>query len=244
MKSKAFSAILAAACALCAAACAAFAGCSLLHDHSDPKSVKIDGKTYVTGFYENLWTDGIPYLREEPADYESKTHQWWKLRDTPFDMYCAEHKEALIWQPAVYCLEGQYDKAKAYYKDPQNYDYYIGIYLDDDNHVKADGDRRLLEEVVSAAMQFEQTALRGGVFDPYRDKKVTYGVAWLEWQRPTVYRVSRDGLFTTIHLELAIYDGKLLIPHTGGESESAFYDLFPEEAGSYVIELFYKYGII
>ena len=225
---------------------AVISGCSLLPKYRDPKSMDIDGKTYVTGFYKNLWTNGIPYREDETADFESRYHHWWKVEGTPFDLYCAENKEALIWAPAVYCAEEQFDAAKAYYESAVNYDYYIGIYLEDDEHVEVqDGNRQLLERAVSTIMQFEDEKFVGGLFDPYKDYKVEYDVEFLDWLRPTAYRVSKDGLFTTIHLELAIYNDRLYIPGATTEDNlSSFYDIFDDETSDYITSLFKQYNFL
>ena len=77
--------------------------CSFLPKYSDPESIDIDGETYMTGFYENLWVEGIVFSEDDIPNFETKYHIWWKVENAPFDMYCAQNKEALWWNPAIYC---------------------------------------------------------------------------------------------------------------------------------------------
>lgn len=91
--------------------------CSILPKYSDPESMEIQGQKYVTGFYDNLWPVGITVSENEPAAFESKYHYWWKVENAPFDMYCAQNKEALYWKPAIYCKESQFEQVKAHYSN-------------------------------------------------------------------------------------------------------------------------------
>lgn len=52
--------------------------CSLFPRYSDPESIEIDGERYVTGFYENLWPDGIVFDESDAPAFETKYHRWWK----------------------------------------------------------------------------------------------------------------------------------------------------------------------
>ena len=74
----------------------------------------------MTGFYENLWVEGIVFGEDDIPDFETKYHIWWKVENAPFDMYCAQNKEALWWNPAIYCKKSQFDTVKNYYEDADN----------------------------------------------------------------------------------------------------------------------------
>ena len=231
-----------------AAAVAAFfvclSGCSLLPEYSDPKSMEIEGEVYVTGFYENLWPDGITVGEDEPAVFESNYHNWWKVKNAPFNMYCAQNKEALYWNPAIYCKESEFKEVEAYYSDPENYNYYIGRYLEDDTSVLlGENDEEYAERAIRFIMELDNTFGVGGLFDPFEDRKVTYDVEWLDWDRVTIYRVSKDGFFTTLHMELAIYNGGLYDPIDEQNGQTTFYR-FDEDVSEYMAALFVELNVI
>lgn len=221
-------------------------GCSLLPKYSDPKSMEIDGEIYVTGFYDNLWPDGITVGEDEPAAFESKYHNWWKVENAPFDMYCAQNKEALYWNPTIYCKESQYDEVKDYYSNAENYNYYIGRYLEDDTSVLlGENDEEYAERAVKFIMELDNAFGAGGIFDPFEDRKVTFNVELFDWDRVTIYRVSKDGFFTTLHMELAIYDGGLYRYSSYDEKnmQTTFYR-FDEDVSEYMVALFIKLNVL
>lgn len=232
--------------AIVAAGVVSLSACSLLPKYSDPKSMGIDGEVYVTGFYDDLWPDGITIGEGEPAAFESKYYYWWKVENAPFDMYCAQNKEALYWKPAVYCKESQFDRVKQYYSDPENYDYYIGRYLEDDTSVLLDeNDEEYAERAIDFMIKLDNALGAGGLFDPFRDAKVTLNAELFDWDRVTIYRVSKDGFFTTLHMELALYGGALYVYHSYDEqkSQTTFYR-FEEDVSEHMASLFYKLNVL
>ena len=104
--------------------------CSFLPKYSNPESIDIDGETYMTGFYENLWVEGIVFSEDDTPNFETEYHIWWKVENALFDLYCAQNKEALWWNPAIYCKKSQFDTVKNYYEDADNFNYYAGLYGD------------------------------------------------------------------------------------------------------------------
>lgn len=228
---------------MAAVTAANLSGCSLLSKYNDPKSMEIDGEIYVTGFYDDLWADGITVGEDEPAAFESNYHYWWKVKNAPFDMYCAQNKEALYWNPAIYCKESQFDEVEAYYSDPENYDYYIGRYLEDDTSVLiGEEDEVYAEQAIKFIMQLDSAGV-GGLFDPLEDRKVTFNVEWLDWDRVTIYRTSKDGFFTTLHMELAIYNGELYMAYDEQNGRTTFYR-FDEDVSEHMVGLFGQYGML
>lgn len=218
-------------------------GCFLMQKYSDPKSIIIDGHTYVTGFYENLWPNGITVGEERPTYYESAYHYWWKVENAPFDMYCAQNKEALYWNPAIYCRESEFEEVNRYYSDPQNYDYFIGIYLEDEQHIRlSEQDEPYAERAIEFIIEMDNALGAGGIFDPLQDKKITLDAEFFDWDRVTIYRTSKDGFFTTLHMELAIYDGALYrqISYDESKKQTTFY-VFDKDVSDYMVDLFEKY---
>lgn len=230
--------------AMAAVAAAGLSGCFLLPKYNDPASMEIEGEVYVTGFYDNLWPSGITVGEDEPAAFESRYHNWWKVENAPYDMYCAQNKEALYWTPAVYCKEGEFAEVEAYYSDPENYNYYIGRPLTDDADVLLGGeDEVYAERAIAFIMELDGTFGVGGIFDPLEDRKVVFNVEWFDWDRVTIYRTSKDGFFTTLHMELAVYNGGLYSPYDEQNGQTTFYR-FDEDVSEHMVGLFRKYGIL
>lgn len=147
-----------------AAACYALAACSLLPSHRDPARIEIGGEAYVSGFYENLWPDGIAFGEDDPPAFETEYHLWWEVAGAPFSLYCAQNKEALYWNPTVYCKESESEEAGAYYADAKNFDYYMGLYGDShkDERIKLGGaDTALLEKAISLNARIQENAGKG-----------------------------------------------------------------------------------
>ena len=220
--------------------------CSILPKYSDPESMEIQGQKYVTGFYDNLWPVGITVSENEPAAFESKYHYWWKVENAPFDMYCAQNKEALYWKPAIYCKESQFEQVKAHYSNALNYNYYIGRYLEDDTSVLLDkNDEEYAERAIKFIIDLDSTFGVGGLFDPFEDRKVTFNIELLDWDRVTIYRVSKDGFFTTLHMELAIYDGELSRYSSYDEEkrQTTFYS-FDDDVSKHMVRLFNNLNVL
>ena len=128
------------------------------------------------------------------------------------------------WQAlsAIYCKESQFEQVKAHYSNPSNYNYYIGRYLEDDTSVLLDkNDEEYAERAIKFLIDLDSTFGVGGIFDPFEDRKITVDVEFLDWDRVTIYRISKDGFFTTLHMELAIYNGTLYRHVSSDDSRQA-----------------------
>ncbi|MCD8309513.1 MAG: hypothetical protein LUD19_06635 [Clostridia bacterium] len=220
-----------------------FPGCTA---DSDPDSVEIDGSTYVNGFYDDLYFSGFAYREYDTASFETDNHYWWKVEEAPFEMYCAQHKEKSWWSPVAYCKENELDAVTAYYADIANYDYYIGIYADDTAQILLDSDvnTALLESAISKNIELDNATGVGGIFDPYKDIKITISYGDRAGIQPVLYRVSNDGLFTTVQSEWIIYDNNFYIfgVYDGSSDTYSAYKI-DEEASEYIIGLFSIYGL-
>lgn len=228
-------------------AAAVLCSCAFLPKYRDPKRITIDGETYISGFYGDLWPNGITVGEDEPCDLESKYHLWWKVEGAPFSLYCAQNKEALYWNPAVYCKESEFATVQAYYADPENYIYYIGNYLEDEDHIRLDeADEGYAEEAVRFIIRLEDALGKSALLNPLRpfeESKTEIVTQLLEWNRVTLYRVSKDGFFTTLHKELAILDDTLyvFVSYDGDTGTATFYR-FDEAVSSRLVPLFKKHG--
>ena len=161
-------------------------------------------------------------------------------------MYCAQNKEALYWKPAIYCKESQFEQVKAHYSNALNYNYYIGRYLEDDTSVLLDkNDEEYAERAIKFIIDLDSTFGVGGLFDPFEDRKVTFNIELLDWDRVTIYRVSKDGFFTTLHMELAIYDGELYRYSSYDEEkrQTTFYS-FDDDVSKHMVRLFNNLNVL
>lgn len=233
-----------------AAACYALAACSLLPSHRDPARIEIGGEAYVSGFYENLWPDGIAFGEDDPPAFETEYHLWWEVAGTPFSLYCAQNKEALYWNPTVYCKESESEEAGAYYADAKNFDYYMGLYGDShkDERIKLGGaDTALLEKAISLNARIQENAGKGlltGKKD-FSDIEISIPYAEVLPVQPVFYRMSKDGFFTTIQNEWLVADGNLYIFGSyDGDTDMYTAYIIDSAASAYMIALLNKYGLL
>lgn len=233
-----------------AAACYALAACSLLPSHRDPARIEIGGEAYVSGFYENLWPDGIAFGEDDPPAFETEYHLWWEVAGAPFSLYCAQNKEALYWNPTVYCKESESEEAGAYYADAKNFDYYMGLYGDShkDERIKLGGaDTALLEKAISLNARIQENAGKGlltGKKD-FSDIEISIPYAEVLPVQPVFYRMSKDGFFTTIQNEWLVADGNLYIFGSyDGDTDMYTAYIIDSAASAYMIALLNKYDLL
>lgn len=226
--------------------------CSFLPKYSDPESIDIDGETYMTGFYENLWVEGIVFSEDDIPNFETKYHIWWKVENAPFDMYCAQNKEALYWNPTIYCKKNQFDTVKNYYADTNNFNYYTGLYGDSnkDSRIRLDGELNysLLEEAIALNMQIEASSGKGHLTEKENLSDIEIHIPSDEILpiQPVLYRVSKDGFFTTIQNSWIVTKNAVYIEGMyDGETEQSYtaYKI-SSEANEYILKLLFENGII
>lgn len=233
-----------------AAACYACAACSLLPSHRDPARIEIGGEAYVSGFYENLWPDGIAFGEDDPPAFETEYHLWWEVAGAPFSLYCAQNKEALYWNPTVYCKESESEEAGAYYADAKNFDYYMGLYGDShkDERIKLGGaDTALLEKAISLNARIQENAGKGlltGKKD-FSDIEISIPYAEVLPVQPVFYRVSKDGFFTTIQNDWLVSGGKIFV-FGSYDADTDMYTAYTvdEAASAYMLGLLEKYDLL
>ena len=208
--------------------------------------------TYMTGFYENLWVEGIVFGEDDIPDFETKYHIWWKVENAPFDMYCAQNKEALYWNPTIYCKKNQFDTVKNYYADTNNFNYYTGLYGDSnkDSRTRLDGELNysLLEEAIALNMQIEASSGKGHLTEKENLSDIEIHIPSDEILpiQPVLYRVSKDGFFTTIQNSWIVTKNAVYIEGMyDGETEQSYtaYKI-SSEANEYILKLLFENGII
>ena len=226
--------------------------CSFLPKYSDPDSIDIDGETYMAGFYENLWVEGIVFGEDDILDFETKYHIWWKVENAPFDMYCAQNKEALYWNPTIYCKKNQFDTVKNYYADTNNFNYYTGLYGDSnkDSRIRLDGELNysLLEEAIALNMQIEASSGKGHLTEKENLSDIEIHIPSDEILpiQPVLYRVSKDGFFTTIQNSWIVTKNAVYIEGKyDGETEQSYtaYKI-SSESNEYILKLLSENDIV
>lgn len=230
------------------AAAAALSACSPLPSRRDPERIEIGGESYMSGFYENLWPDGIVFGEDDPPAFETEHHLWWEVQGAPFALYCAQNKEALYWNPAIYCKESEYEEASAYYADAGNFDYYTGLYGDShkDERIKLDGaDAALLEKAIALNTRIRANAGKVSGREDFSDIEVSIPYTETLPVQPVFYRVSKDGFFTTEQNDWLVTDSKIYILGSydaGTEMYTAY--AVDGAASAYMMALLSEYGIL
>ncbi|MDE7076654.1 MAG: hypothetical protein K2O62_04970 [Clostridia bacterium] len=184
--------ILAVIICLTALVFASFSGCALLPKYRDPKSVTIDDEIYVGKFYGDMYAR-LEYKEDKTRLFETKYHYWWRLEDSTFDLYYCRNKESLLWDPALYCKKSQFEEIKSYYANPDNFDYYIGL---EDIHLNRQTQKltgELNGELLEQILVYNKKVAYPLLTKEKKDKLYLSGV---DYVKPLVYRVSKDGLFS------------------------------------------------
>ena len=212
---------------------AVLSACAFLPAYRDPERIEIGGEAYVSGFYENLWPDGIAFGEDDPPAFETEYRLWWEVMGAPFSLYCAQNKEALYWNPTIYCKESESEEIGAYYADTGNFDYSMGLYGDShkDERIKLNGaDTALLEKAISLNARIQENAGKG-LLTGKKDF--------------SFYRVSKDGFFTTIQNEWLVAGGNLYIFGSyDGDTDMYTAYIIDSAASAYMIALLNKYGLL
>lgn len=229
---------------------AVLSACAFLPAYRDPERIEIGGEAYVNGFYENLWPDGIAFGEDDPPAFETEYHLWWEVTGAPFSLYCAQNKEALYWNPTIYCKESESEEIGAYYADTGNFDYSMGLYGDShkDERIKLNGaDTALLEKAISLNARIQENAGKGlltGKKD-FSDIEISIPCAEVLPVQPVFYRMSKDGFFTTIQNEWLVADGNLYIFGSyDGDTDMYTAYIIDSAASAYMIALLNKYGLL
>ncbi len=213
-----------------------FSGCALLPKYSDPKSVTIDGEKYVGNFYGDMYAD-LEYKEDETCLFETKYHYWWRLEDSTFDLYYCRNKESMLWFPALYCKKSQFNEIKSYYANPENYEYYIGLKdKGGQNHTqKLTGD--LNGQILERAITFKNNAT-SSIFSKDKYQTATLYLDNVDYARPLLYRVSKDGIFTTLKSPWICYREKIyLLDYNDGRTDEYKVFVPDDEISDYMIKL-------
>ena len=112
----------------CAVLCSSSIGCL----PTVAETVEINGKSYRTGFYgDNYLMDDLPL---SGVEYEQDEITYRALQHPEFDFWYNSSDSVM------YCAEEQWETAKTYYADDQQYSYYcsVGVAIQDQNNPTED----------------------------------------------------------------------------------------------------------
>jgi len=227
-------------------------GCGIANrivDHFvEPTSVTIDGVTYRSEFYGDLYPMfyqvgdvGMETLQQEIV-YEDGSRQY---RRVDFEghnwVHCYTGKYI---SGMVYCAESEWEQTKSYYENPENFDYYFGH--SEDNVLIPEIDYQKFDEL--KAFEKENQHNPFDVFYEENEKDRTRRIPESEFKDSfTFLKESKDGYFHTINCGYFIYEDKLflLFYHDGGRTNGGIEEVVamevPDELGQYFIELSKKY---
>ena len=218
-----------------------------------PTSVTIEGVTYRSGFYGELYP-----LFGQVGDIGSDTLQKETVFDVGSHQFCRVGFEGHDWIHSfigsysggtVYCAENEWEQMRDYYADPSNFEYYLGVghYMIENSVSIPEIDTQRFDELLAFGNEnqykpFDRQSNEAAMKKVRRIPEAEYlgGICF--------YKVSNDGYFTTIKNPMYfVHGGKLLLVfyHDGGRDNGGIREVVaidvPDELGQYFIELSERY---
>lgn len=226
--------------------------------HSDSLSqaadVTIDGVTYRSGFYGDLYP-----VFGEVGDKGSKTLQdniifedgARKFRRVDFEGHDWVHSYTGRYSGGtVYCAENQWEQMRDYYADPSSFNYYCGAgYRAAESSVMiSDIDPQKFEELLAFSDENEYSPFNSRSNN--RISKVTQRFPESEYHKGVCFfKTSKDGFFTTVKSHMYfVHDDKLYLVfyHDGGSNNGGVREVVavavPDEPGQYFMDLIEQYS--
>ena len=141
--------------------------------------------------------------------------------------------------------KSQFDTVKNYYEDADNFNYYAGLYGDSnkDSRILLDGNLNysFLEEAIVLNMQIKANLEKGSLTgkEDFSDIEVHVPSDEILPVQPVLYRISKDGFFTTIQNSWIVTKKEIYIEGMyDGEAEQSY------TANEYILKLLSENGII
>jgi len=219
--------------------------CSLFTGLLIPETVLIDDVNYRNGFYGYLWPQNLNMSEEI---YTVDGIEYYKIQNEQFDWvhsFVGEYTCGVL-----YCSENQWNQAKLYYINPDNYTFYCKVETTDGDSYTFkinDFDLRKFDELVEFQSKNEYIP-----FNNAHNKKIdtirTPMPDWNESPQLIFYKESLDGYFTSyMGSYYHIIDEQLYLVYQydygHGEIEELICVEVPEELSDYILELTDKYGL-
>ncbi len=148
--------------------------------------------------------------------------------------------------------KSQFDTVKNYYEDADNFNYYAGLYGDSnkDSRILLDGNLNysFLEEAIVLNMQIKANLEKGSLTgkEDFSDIEVHVPSDEILPVQPVLYRISKDGFFTTIQNSWIVTKKEIYIEGMyDGEAEQSYtaYKI-SSESNEYILKLLSENGII
>jgi hypothetical protein len=207
-----------------------------------PSTVTIEGTTYRNGFYEGLYPVYCTYSTDR-----TKVGSNYFRRVNYEKIDCVKFSNDGTVMDIIYCADGQWEQAHAYYADRDNFVYYckIGrenIYRDSVIEIIKDIEHEMFDKLMVFADE--------NGYNPFNPSKkiITHRLPFPnndESPELTFYRESNDGYFTSSkENKFYVVNNKLLLvyfyDYGHGEYEELVAVDVPDKLGQYFIELFAK----
>ncbi len=215
-----------------------FSACNLINQR-EPETVTMDGTTYRSGFYGDLWPENLTY-KGDP--YKEGRNKFYHVDCEQFDW--VHSKIGRTTNGVLFCAENQWEQACEFYKNSDNFTYYCEIgseYIDRDPVLVTipDIDTTMFDELMSFANK--------NSYDPFgsSDDVTTRRLPFPDRDESpelNFYKKSKDGFFTSFQGNtFLVVDGKLLLVYYYDYGHGKYEELVavdvPEELGTYFIEL-------
>jgi hypothetical protein len=218
-----------------------------------PERVTIDGVTYRTGFYGDLYPvfgsvgDIGSVTRQKEIIYDDGMRTFHRVTYQGHDW--VHSHIGRLGGGVVYCAESQWEQMRVYYADPSHFTYYYGIgYYVSETAVQLP---EMDPEKFEALLAFGDE----NGYDPFDERaneiimQKARRLPESEFQQGVCfYKVSEDGYFMTVKQPMYfVRDGKLLLVfvHDGGRDNGGVKEVLavdvPDALGRYFIELMERY---
>lgn len=212
---------------------------------SDATELVKGDQTYKTGFYGTLFPNVFTYEEKTMQIGDIYLRQ---IQHEGFPLYHAETGPYV--EGTIYCEEGDYDEALAYYQDPQNYSYHCTLGVDSDTTVETTVELAQVDvDQFEALLNFAAQAS----YDPF-DSDHNSKVETVELPMPddtkdtrlVFYKESVDQLFVSSTGDAYyVIDGSLYLVYRydfgHGEYEKLIAVKVPEDIGDYFVSLMSNY---
>ena len=182
---------------------------------------------YGKGYYDHLAVIGVSKPNEEPL-FTQKKYDFWNIEFSNFKMLFANHQEAAVWGPTMYVSKDNFEKAKSFYADTKNFNYYIGKYLDNEKRTIIEDSgvfdtlEKTIQMILSDAKGYETVS-----------KEISGEVDL------AVFRESKDGLFSTYRENITYHQGQFYyLKYYDGSNNKSTLAVIDEKENSVLLELF------
>ena len=178
-------------------------------NRSIPQSYAINGVTYQTGFYGNLFANSqstcfVGDLYEKSDDVWNEEYvvigntDGYQISYAPFDIFSIRYG---IWQHHLYVAKDRFDEAKQYYASYEAYHFYwakgvSNTHFDEFHEIEAN---QIINKKLDELLIVEEK-------NPKKHENILLGD-----QAYFFYKISDDGLLTSLRKTYYINEGKLYL---------------------------------